>query len=170
MPSTVTLHDISSQHLPAPVSYAVLGPGGEEPLPLCVFLLGAGGTRDSLLDLQPQFDRWWADGSVPPMIIVTPSAGPNYYLEDPAGPIRWQSFLAEDFIPHLRTACQISDATVIAGISGGGYGALKLAFARPHLFSGVAAMQPMLEPGLRESDVGQRNRLHHSAGGPPQLI
>jgi len=31
-------------------------------------------------------------------------------------------------------------------------------------------MQPMLEPGLRESDVGARNRLHHSAGGPPQLI
>jgi S-formylglutathione hydrolase len=28
----------------------------------------------------------------------------------------------------------------------------------------------MLEPGLREADVGPRNRLHHSAGGPPQLI
>ena len=28
----------------------------------------------------------------------------------------------------------------------------------------------MLEPGLRESDIGPRNRLHHSAGGPPQLI
>ena len=31
-------------------------------------------------------------------------------------------------------------------------------------------MQPMLEPGLHESDVGARNRLHHSSGGPPQLI
>jgi S-formylglutathione hydrolase len=31
-------------------------------------------------------------------------------------------------------------------------------------------MQPMLEPGLRESDVGARNRLHHSAGGPPESI
>jgi len=28
----------------------------------------------------------------------------------------------------------------------------------------------MLEPGLRASDVGARNCLHHSAGGPPQLI
>lgn len=170
MPSTITLDDISSQHLPAPVPYAVLGPGGEEPPHLCILLLGAGGTRDSLLELQPQFDAWWADGSVPPMIIVTPSPGPNYYLEDPGGPIRSQTFLAADFIPHLRSAYKVSGATVIAGISGGGYGALKLAFARPDLFSGVAVMQPMLEPGLRESDVGQRNRLHHSAGGPPQLI
>jgi len=101
--------------------------------------------------------------------VATPTPGLDYYLEDPAGPIRWDSFLASDFLPHLRSAYNSSDA-VIAGISGGGYGALKLAFARPHLFAGVAAMQPMLEPGLHESDVGPRNRLHHAAGGPPQLI
>jgi poly(3-hydroxybutyrate) depolymerase len=91
-------------------------------------------------------------------------------MEDPSGTICWDSFLAGDFIPHLRSACNVSDSTVMAGISGGGYGALKLAFTHPHLFAAVAAMQPMLEPGLRESDVGPRNRLHRSAGGPPQLI
>ncbi|MGA3240962.1 MAG: alpha/beta hydrolase-fold protein [Bryobacteraceae bacterium] len=170
MPSTVTLHDISSQHLPAPVPYAVLKPGRDEPLPLCILLLGAGGTRDSLFDLQAHFDAWWAECSVPPMIVVTPTPGLDSYLEDPAGAIRWCSFLAADFVPYLRSTCNVTDATVIAGISGGGYGALKLAFAHPRLFAAVAAMQPMLEPGLRESDVGPRNRLHHSAGGPPQLI
>ena len=170
MPSTVTLHDISTPHLPASVPYAVLAPISEEPLPLCILLLGAGGTRDSMFDLQPVFDKWWADRTVPPMIVATPTAGLDYYLEDPSGFIRWDSFLAGDFLPHLRSACNVSDATVIAGISGGGYGALKLAFARSHLFAAVGAMQPMLEPGLRESDVGPRNRLHHSAGGPPQLV
>jgi S-formylglutathione hydrolase len=104
------------------------------------------------------------------MTVATPTPGLDYYLEDPAGPIRWDSFLAADFIPHLRSVYNLSDVAVIAGISGGGCGALKLAFARPHLFAGVAAMQPMLEPGLSESNVGPRNRLHHSAGGPPQLI
>jgi S-formylglutathione hydrolase len=169
MPSTITLHDISSQHLPAPVPYAVLRPGSEEPLPLCILLLGAGGTRDSLFDLQELFDSCWVEGSVPPMIIVTPTPGLDYYLEDCSGPIRWDSFLAADFVPHLRSAYNSSDA-VIAGISGGGYGALKLAFARPRLFAGVAAMQPMLEPGLHEFNVGPRNRIHHSSGGPPQLV
>ncbi len=170
MSSTVTLHEITSLHLPAPVPYGVLAPGTEEPLPLCILLLGAGGTRESLFDLQALFDGWWAQNTVPPMIIATPTSGLDYYMEDPTGPIRWDSFLAGDFVPHLRSVSNVSATTVIVGISGGGYGALKLAFGQPQLFSAVAAMQPMLEPGLRESDVGPRNRLHHSAGGPPQLI
>ncbi|HEX4807321.1 MAG TPA: alpha/beta hydrolase-fold protein [Bryobacteraceae bacterium] len=170
MRSTITLSEIPSQHLPAPVPYAVLAPEGQKPLPLCVLLLGAGGTRDSMTDLQPLFDAWWAENGIPPMIIATPTSGLDYYMEDHAGTIRWDSFLGDDFIPHLRSTCGASDLTVISGISGGGYGALKLAFARPHSFAGVAAMQPMLEPGLCEAKVGARNRLHHSAGGPPQLI
>jgi S-formylglutathione hydrolase len=103
------------------------------------------------------------------MIVATPSAGLDYYIEDPGGPRRWDSFLAGDFVPHLRSRWN-AGSCVVAGISGGGYGALKLAFLNPHVFAAVAAMQPMLEPGLRESDVGPRNRLHHTAGGPPQLI
>jgi S-formylglutathione hydrolase len=169
MPSTLALHEMSSKHLPEPVLYALLAPGVEGPLPLCLLLLGAGGTRESLFELQPLFDRWWADGAVPRMTVVTPSAGLDYYIETPTGPLRWDSFLAGDFVPHLRSTSNGS-ACVIAGISGGGYGALKLAFQYPHVFEAVAAIQPMLEPGLRESDVGPRNRLHHSAGGPPQLI
>lgn len=138
MASILTLHDLSSPHLPAPVPYAVLAPDREEPLLLCLLLLGAGGTRDALVDLQASFDTYWSDGSVPPMIIVAPSPGLDYYLEDPGGSIRWESFLADDLVPLLRSTCHLSDAAVVAGISGGGYGALKLAFARPRLFAGVA--------------------------------
>ena len=170
MPSTVTLFDIPSQHLPAPIPCVVLAPVQEERLPLCIFLLGAGGTRDSMVELQPVFDGWWAEGAVPRMMVATPTAGLDYYMEDPAGPIRWDSFLVGDLLPYLRHTCNAGDTTVVAGISGGGYGALKLAFAHPQIFAAVSAMQPMLEPGLQESDVGPRNRLHHAAGGPPQLI
>lgn len=170
MASAVTLHEIASAHLPAPVPYAVLTPESESPLPLCVLLLGAGGTREALFDLQAVFDGWWKEGSVPPMIVATPTSGLDYYMEDVAGAIRWDSFLAGDLIPAIGDAFHAGEATVIAGISGGGYGALKLAFARPAQFAAAAAMQPMLEPGLRDSDVGARNRLHHAAGGPPRLI
>ena len=52
----------------------------------------------------------------------------------------------------------------------GGYGALKTAFARPDRFGVVAAIQPMVEPGLRDVEIGARNRLHHLSGGPPKLI
>jgi S-formylglutathione hydrolase len=168
--STVSIGDIPSQHLAAPVPYAVLSPQQEAPLPLCILLMGGGGTRESLVELQPLFDAWWAESAIPPMIVATPSPGLDYYLEDPAGPMQWDSFLATEFVPHVRAAFKASDVTVVTGISAGGYGALKLAFARPDLFAAVAAMQPMLEPGLRDSDIGARNRLHHSAGGPPRLI
>ena len=170
MPSTVTLNEIHSQHLPAPVPFAVLAPAQPGPLPLCILLLGGGGTREALYDLQPDFEDWWAGHVVAPMIIATPTSNLEYYTEEPAGTIRWDTFLASEFVPHLRSTHHASDVAVIAGISAGGYGALKLAFAKPNLFTAVAVMQPMLEPGLHESEVGPRNRLHHSAGGPKQLI
>ncbi len=170
MVSAVTLREIASSHLPAPVPYAVLAAESTEPAPLCIFLVGGGGSRENLVDLQPVFDGWWKEGILPPMIVATPSAGLDYYLEDTAGAIRWDSFFADDLIPAIRGEFHASGATVIAGISGGGYGALKLAFAHPEFFRAVAAMQPMLEQGLRESDVGARNRLHHAAGGSPKLV
>jgi S-formylglutathione hydrolase len=150
MPSTISLGE-----LPAP--FAVLTPMVEEALPLCVLLLGAGGTRDSLADLQPLFEEWWAEGAVPRMVVATLTPGKDY--------VAWDGLLTDEFIPQLRATCKVSEATVVAGISGGGYGALKLAFARPDLFTAVAVMQPMLEPGWRESDVGPRNRLHHTTVG-----
>jgi pimeloyl-ACP methyl ester carboxylesterase len=164
MESVVSLCEISS------IPYAVLSPQRAGPLPLCIFLLGAGGTRENLIDLQPMFEEWWRERILPPMIVATPSPGMDYYLEDTAGILRWDSFLAAELIPELRANLCASQVTILAGISGGGYGALKLAFAYPRNFAAVAAMQPMLEPGLRVTDAGPRNRLHHVAGGPPQLI
>jgi len=52
----------------------------------------------------------------------------------------------------------------------GGYGALKIAFAYPEKFAAVAAMEAVLELGMRDARITARNRLHHGAGGPPRLI
>jgi S-formylglutathione hydrolase len=169
MPSSLTLDELSSPFVPGPVPYAAVRPDSAEPLPLCLFLFGPGATRDALALLQPSLDAWWAEGSIPAMTIVTPTPRLDYYIEEANGGTRWDSFFTQDFVPHLHAASNTSE-TVIAGISGGGYGALKAAFAHPHLFRAVAAMQPMLEPALRESDVGPRNRLHHAGGGPADLI
>src|ERR1700676_5029652 len=176
MGSNVELHDLASGHLPESVPYAVITPPGYKesgPVPLCLVLMGGGGSRQSLVDCQPLFDSWWSDGSMAPMVLATPSAGMSYYLDDPDGGVSWGSFLAEDFLAHLRATCHIGAgraSTAILGISMGGYGALKTAFASPDSFGVVAAVQPMVEPGLRDAEVGPRNRLHHLSGGPPKLI
>ena len=176
MTSNVELHELKSVHLPEPVPYAVITPPGYSqsgPLPLCLVLIGGGGSRQSLVDCQPMFDAWWSDGSLAPMVLATPSPGMSYYLDLPDGPVRWDSFLAEDFLGHLRANYNVSAAascTAITGVSMGGYGALKVAFAHPDRFGIVAAVQPIVEPGLEDGHIGARNRLHHGVGGPPELI
>jgi S-formylglutathione hydrolase len=174
--SNAELHDLLTRNLPEAVPYALITPPGyhdSASLPLCLMLMGGGGSRQNLVDCQPLFDQWWTEGALPPMVLATPSPGMSYYLEDSLGRIRWDSFLVDEFVPHLRATCNVSadpSSTAITGISIGGYGALKTAFARPDQFGVVAVMQPMLEPGLHDSDIGARNRLHHTAGGPPELV
>lgn len=176
MGSNIELSELSSRNLPEAVPYAVITPPSYPepgPVPLCVLLMGGGGSRQSLVDCQPLFDRWWSEGTLAPMVFATPSAGMSYYLEDPDGGVRWESFIVEDFIPHLRATCRVGTgrlSTAISGISMGGYGALKIAFTRPEQFAAVAAMNPMLEPGFIDREVGARNRMHHASGGPARLI
>ncbi|HLK46659.1 MAG TPA: alpha/beta hydrolase-fold protein [Bryobacteraceae bacterium] len=172
MASEVVLGQLSSRNLPEAVEYAVITPPyhqKNDPLPLCLILMGGGGSRQNLIDCRPLFDSWWADGSLAPMIFTTPSAEISYYVEDPASGVRWDSFIVEDFLPHLRSSWKIS-RTLISGISMGGYGALKIGFAYPEQFGAVAAMNPMMEPGYTDAEIGARNRIHHTAGGPARLI
>ena len=169
MPSTVQLSELPSRHLADAVPYAAIAPEQSGPLPLCLLLMGGGGSRQSLVDCQPLFDRWWTEGVLAPMIFATPSPGMSYYIEDPAGD-RWDSFFLDDFIPHLRSTLNTGSQTIITGMSMGGFGALKIAFAEPERFAAVAAMNPMIEPGLTDAEVGARNRIHHSTGGPPRFI
>jgi S-formylglutathione hydrolase len=170
----VELGELRSAFLPDPVPFAVLAPRpGGAPLPLCVVLFGGGGSRQSLVDCQPLFEAWWAEGSLPPMVLASPSGGMSYYLEHPAGGIRWDAFLAEAFLDHLRATHAVGGdraSTAIIGLSMGGYGALKIAFARPDRFAAVAAMGAVLEPGLHDEEVTARNRLHHGSGGPAALV
>lgn len=175
--SRIELADLPADFAPNGVPYAVLVPPGYDDgaaYPLCVLLHGGGGSRDNLGALRPLFDNWWAAGVMPPMVIASASTGAmSYYLDHPDGSARWETFIAENFPEYLRdkyNAGRNRAATFLAGISMGGYGALKIAFARPDQFAAVAAIQPLLEPGFRDAEIGARNRLHHGVGGPRELL
>lgn len=166
---------IAMDFAPSGVSYAALIPGDYAgPYPLCLFLHGGGGSHQNLIDMRPLFERWWSEGVMPPMAVAMASTGAmSYYLDHPDGSARWESFIAENLVAEIRGAYDVGrdrDSTFITGISMGGYGALKIAFRRPEQFAAVAAIQPLLEPGLRDSDIGARNRLHHMVGGPRELL
>ena len=175
--SRVELAELPAGFAPGSVPYAVLVPPGYDDgreYPLCLFLHGGGGSRDNLAAMKPLFDSWWTAGILPAMVIASASTGAlSYYLDHPDGSELWETLIARDFPAHLRdrySAGQGRASTLIAGISMGGYGALKIAFARPDQFAAVAAIQPLLEPGYRDAEIGARNRLHHGVGGPRDLL
>jgi S-formylglutathione hydrolase len=180
--SRVELGKVSVKFGPQAAPYAaVLPPGYEQggPYPLCLMLHGGGGSHQNLVDTQAAFDQWWEAGIIPPMVIASASTGPmSFYFDSPDGKVRWESFIAEDFLAHLRDKYKVRRdraSTVITGASMGGYGCLKIAFKHPEPFAAVAALEPAVEPGLRDADVGARNRFFYPAegggvGGPDELM
>jgi len=176
-PPRIELGELAVDFDPRGVSYAVLLPPGYEsagPLPLVLFLYGGGGSRQTLVEAQTVFTSCWSDGSAPPVVLACASVGEfSYYLDHPDGRYRWERFLTEDFPRHLRATYRVRagrESTALMGISMGGYGSLKIAFKRPELFGAVAALQPMMEPGFRATDAGERNHIHFAGGGPEELI
>jgi hypothetical protein len=73
---------IETKLLSAPVEFNVLLPDGydtvKEPLPLLLFLHGGGGDRTFLTRMRAALDDMWKAGTLPKMVVVTPSAGRRF--------------------------------------------------------------------------------------------
>jgi S-formylglutathione hydrolase len=153
------------------VPCALLAPAQQHAaLPLCLFLYGGGGSRESLLSLQPMLEAAWHEGTLAPCVVATPDVGPmSFYLDDPERGYAWESFITQRFVPQLRVA---RNRCAVVGVSMGGYGALKLAFQHPRLFAAVAAVSPMLEPytGGDPDAVPLRNRYFYPPEVPQALL
>jgi S-formylglutathione hydrolase len=154
---------------------AILPPGYEQsgPMPLCLVLHGGGGTHQNLVDSKSIYDQLWASGALPPMVLASASVSPlGFYLDHADGKVRWESFIAQDFIAHLRRTYRLRgdrESTIISGTSMGGHGSLRIAFKHPDRFAAVAALEPALDPALKVDDVTARNRFFYrpvlDAGG-----
>jgi S-formylglutathione hydrolase len=175
--SQVELSEIAVNFSALRVPYAVILPPGYEnggPYPLCLVLHGGGGSRQNLIDSKPLYDQWWKADLIPPMVLASPSTDPlSFYFDHPDGSYRWEGFIADDFLRHLRANYKIKSdraSTIITGVSMGGYGSLKIAFCRPDLFAAVAALEPALEPALRAVDLGARNRFSFPKTGSAQVL
>jgi S-formylglutathione hydrolase FrmB len=80
-------------------------------------------------------------------LIVTPDAKTSFYVNSADGKVRYSDFFLQEFIPYIETNYRIRrerKARAISGISMGGYGALRFAFADPGLFSAVSAQSAAL--------------------------
>jgi len=157
---------VQSTLVPATVEYNALLPdgydGATEPLPLLLFLHGGGGDKTFLNRMRPILDEMWQAGTLPPMVIVTPSAGRSFYMDYKDGSQKWETFMATDFLEHLRGRFKVTKerkGTVLFGISMGGLGALRLGFQYPEKFAGLAALEPGIDPVLKWKDLTARNKF-----------
>ncbi len=80
-------------------------------------------------------------------LIVAPEGGRTFYINSADGSVRYSDFFLQEFIPLIETKYRIRKGRnnrAISGISMGGYGALRFAFAHPETFSAVSAQSAAL--------------------------
>jgi len=106
-------------------------------------------------------------------IIVMPEGDNGFYTNSASDPnLAWEDFLILDLIPyvdsHYRTVASRS-GRVIAGLSMGGYGALKLGLKYPQMFSAVASLSGAVAAARwrqRPLEDAEFNKLIDSVFGP----
>ena len=145
-----------------PVIYLLHGLGGNEQ----DWLLGAGiaDTADALI----------AEGIMPPVIIVMPDGGDSWYVDsaDVGGPGDYETAMTEDLVRHVDETYRTiagRPGRAAAGLSMGGYGAVRFAFFRPDLFAAAASLSGAIFPDMAgPEDVSQTQRqLFRGVYGTP---
>src|SRR6266851_5785516 len=67
-------------------------------------------------------------------LIVAPEGGRSFYINSADNSLRYGDFFLQEFIPHIESRYRVRpgrQGRAITGVSMGGYGALRFAFAQP---------------------------------------
>ena len=89
--------------------------------------------------------------------VVMPTVGRSFYQNMASGPQFW-TFLSEELPAICRSFFPLSAAredNFAAGLSMGGYGALRLALARPKSFAAAASLSGALDLNKRLAAIGR---------------
>src|SRR5207344_2520339 len=80
-------------------------------------------------------------------LVVAPEGKRSFYINSPGSTLRYSDFFLQEFIPAVENKYRVRPGRknrAITGVSMGGYGALRFAFAHPELFSAVSAQSAAL--------------------------
>lgn len=139
------------------------GAAGNKKYPVLYFLHGLGENEQTLL----RSGGWGLiedlrhDHKIGDFLMVAPEGRGSFFINSAAGRDRYSDFFLSEFIPYIETHYSIlreRKARGITGLSMGGYGALRFAFAHPELFGSVSAQSPaLITESPRELDADLRD-------------
>jgi S-formylglutathione hydrolase FrmB len=152
--SRIDCNALSSRILKRPVRYCVYLPAGydtqrSQRYPVLYFLHGLGDNEQTLFNSGgwTLLDDLRNQHKIGSFLIVAPEGRRSFYVNSADGSVRYSDFFLQEFLPYIEARYRIRpgrEGRAISGISMGGYGALRFAFARPDLFSAVSAQSAAL--------------------------
>lgn len=156
--SRIDCSALDSKILKRPVRYCVYIPSGydagakEHPArryPVLYFLHGLGDNEQTLFNSGgwTLLDDLRNQHKMGDFLIVAPEGKRSFYINSADGAVRYSDFFLKEFMPQIESKYHIRGGRAdraISGISMGGYGALRFAFAHSELFSAVSAQSAAL--------------------------
>ncbi len=148
---------VKSKILKHEVHYCVYVPSGHDAAvrqnpptryPILYFLHGLGDNEQTLFNSGgwTLLDDLRKQGKIGDFLIVAPEGGRSFYVNSADGSVRYGDFFLQEFMPYIEAKYHIHGRMdrAISGISMGGYGALRFAFADPEKFLAVSAQSAAL--------------------------
>lgn len=155
--SRIDCSALNSKVFKRPVRYCVYIPSGydagikQQPphrYPILYFLHGLGDNEQTLFNSGgwTLLDDLRNQHKMGDFLIVAPEGRRSFYVNSADGSVRYSDFFLQEFMPQIESKYHIRGRAdrAISGISMGGYGALRFAFAHPELFSAVSAQSAAL--------------------------
>jgi S-formylglutathione hydrolase FrmB len=156
--SRIDCSAMNSRILKLAVHYCVYLPSGYDAgaaqhppqrYPVLYFLHGLGDNEQTLFNSGgwTLLDDLRNQHKMGDFLIAAPEGRRSFYINSADGSVLYSDFLLREFLPHIETKYRIRAGRAgraISGISMGGYGALRAAFAHPELFSAVSAQSAAL--------------------------
>jgi len=156
--SRIDCSALNSRILKRIVHYCVYLPSGydgrasehpERRYPVLYFLHGLGDNEQTLFNSGgwTLLDDLRNQHKMGDFLIVAPEGRRSFYINSADGSVRYSDFLLQEFLPHIENKYRTLPGRAgraISGISMGGYGALRLAFAHPELFYAASAQSAAL--------------------------
>lgn len=167
---------INSQILHRDVRYCVMLPTNYQTdtktkYPILYFLHGLGENEQTLL----QSGGWGLiedlrrDHKIGGFLMVAPEGRGSFFINSADGRDRYNDFFFAEFLPFIETHYRVireRKSRGVTGLSMGGYGALRFAFAHSELFGSVSAQSPaLMTESPRELDADL-----HDAGPLAKLL